>query len=704
MATRPMETKRLVLTMSLAMVIIFGWQFLMFKLYGPSRPTANAPTTAPVATTGPTTQADVGGIATPPVPGTQQAGASTTAASTQAAPSMSAAAMTPAASTTAPSVITLGEGVEYALRLNLTTMGAAIADATLKDFPSSDGKARYTFQKPYNPSDASTYSMALRTVTVNETAVNVAGATWTVDEKTANSARLSLEIQNLGQPLVRIVRTYTLKPKSDPSKGLEPSVSQSFVNLTKQPVTIRTVANGPTMPPHESEQQGRGGDLQVIAGYNNDGEVVAYNHLAESFTEKQPSLELATSDKKQPILWFGTASIYFNSIYRPESLDPKNPSPKYISHVKAEALNLSADAIDKDIRLTYETDTLTVPANQSVELPAYLFLGPKQRSLLQENYYAAFPRSYNTTLVIASGMCGYCTIPALINVLVLILGIFHSIFRDWGLAIIALVLLVRGILHPITKRSQVSMMKMGKMGPEVERLKKKYGDDKDELNKAMMQVYKEQGFTPILGCLPMFLQMPIWIALWSALQSTFELRQAPFLYGLTWIHDLAKPDQLIKFAQPIPLMIFGWHLSAINLLPLLMIGVTYLNSKYMPQPPATTPEQEQQQKMMKWMTMVFPLMFYSMPSGLNLYYVTSMGLGIIESKIIRDHIKQKELEEKEGKVIIDAPRSMKKKRDEEGGIGAKRKGPKDPPKGFFGKMMADIQAKAEQVRKQAEKK
>src|SRR5437870_6620714 len=99
------------------------------------------------------------------------------------------------------------------------------------------------------------------------------------------------------------------------------------------------------------------------------------------------------------------------------------------------------------------------------------------------------------------------------------------------------------------------MMKMSKMGPEMEKLKKKYGDNKDELNKAMMQLYKEQGFTPILGCLPMFLQMPIWIALWSALQSTFELRHAGFLrFGpvhLTWISDLSQPDHLIQLAHPI---------------------------------------------------------------------------------------------------------------------------------------------------------
>ena len=116
-----------------------------------------------------------------------------------------------------------------------------------------------------------------------------------------------------------------------------------------------------------------------------------------------------------------------------------------------------------------------------------------------------------------------------------------------ALAIIGLVILVRSLLHPITKRSQISMLRMGKLGPEMERLKKHYGDDKDGLNKAMMQLYKDQGIGMYLGCLPMFLQMPIWIALWSALNTTFELRQAPFLWGWTWIDDLARPDALIQF-------------------------------------------------------------------------------------------------------------------------------------------------------------
>src|SRR5205814_2448465 len=117
-------------------------------------------------------------------------------------------------------------------------------------------------------------------------------------------------------------------------------------------------------------------------------------------------------------------------------------------------------------------------------------------------------------------------------------------------------------------KSQVNMMKMSKLGPEMEKLKKKYGDDKDAMAKAQMGLYKEIGFTPVLGCLPMFLQMPIFIALWQCLQSTFELRHSPFLWNFTWIHDLAQPDRLYHFPAALNLGFFS--LDAINVLPIMV--------------------------------------------------------------------------------------------------------------------------------------
>jgi YidC/Oxa1 family membrane protein insertase len=214
----------------------------------------------------------------------------------------------------------------------------------------------------------------------------------------------------------------------------------------------------------------------------------------------------------------------------------------------------------------------------------------------------------------------------------------------------------------------------------------------------MMGFYKEQGATPVLGCLPMLLQTPIWIALWQALQTTFELRQAPFLrvfgVNLTWIHDLSKPDHFLTF-HPVPL-VFGWTVSAVNLLPFLLAIVFFFQTKLQPKPAALTPEQEQQQKMMQWMTLLFPLMLYNGPSGLNLYIFTSTGIGIIESKIIRDHIKQRDEAEKAGRVIVDGGKKFK-------GGGKALPTDQPPKRGLMG-WVAQLQERAEQVRREADKR
>jgi YidC/Oxa1 family membrane protein insertase len=249
------------------------------------------------------------------------------------------------------------------------------------------------------------------------------------------------------------------------------------------------------------------------------------------------------------------------------------------------------------------------------------------------------------------------------------------------------------------------MMRMQKLAPEMERLKKKFGDDKDGLARAQADMYKEMGMSPVLGCLPTFLQMPIFIALWRSLQTTFELRQAPFLRWpglppLTWIKDLSEPDYLIHFSHPISLYVFGWHLSGINLLPLLMAVVTFLNQKYLMPPPAVqSAEQEQQRKMMTYMSLLFPLMFYSFPSGLSLYYLVSAGLGIIESKRIRAHIAKQEELERAGKEFVDAGKATRSSRQQ------KKLGTEKPAKkGFIASFLENMEARAEQLRRESEKR
>jgi YidC/Oxa1 family membrane protein insertase len=223
---------------------------------------------------------------------------------------------------------------------------------------------------------------------------------------------------------------------------------------------------------------------------------------------------------------------------------------------------------------------------------------------------------------------------------------------DWGFAIIFLVLIVRTILHPITKKSQINMQRFGKvmqqLKPEIEKLKKKYPDDPKRVQKEQMALMQKYGVNPfqMLGCLPMFLQMPIWVALYALLYFMFDIRQEPAFFGIfqmigewPFLADLSSADHFFgRFLEPKQFLF--WNITGINILPILMGGIFFVQQKYMsPQSMATSPEQETQQKIMRIMMVVlFPLMLYSAPSGLTLYILTSSSIGILESRHIRKHI------------------------------------------------------------------
>ncbi len=222
--------------------------------------------------------------------------------------------------------------------------------------------------------------------------------------------------------------------------------------------------------------------------------------------------------------------------------------------------------------------------------------------------------------------------------------------HNYGIVIIVLVFLVRIILHPITKKSQVSMSKMQKLGPKAEEIKKKYANNKAEMNKQMMALYREQGASPIMGFLPMFVQMPIWIALWSAVYASIDLRGARFLPF--WITDLSMPDAVVSY-QTITIPLLHSKIQSLNLLPLMMGVAFYLQQKLMPSQTnaSTSPQVAQQQKMMMiMMPLLFPLMLYNGPSGVNLYIMASTFGGVIEQYVIRKHIREKEQAESQGLV------------------------------------------------------
>jgi YidC/Oxa1 family membrane protein insertase len=194
--------------------------------------------------------------------------------------------------------------------------------------------------------------------------------------------------------------------------------------------------------------------------------------------------------------------------------------------------------------------------------------------------------------------------------------------------------------------------------PEVQEIRSKYKDPL-EANKRLREVYDRYGVSQaqmVTGMMPMMLQMPIWIALYSAIYASIELRGAPFLPF--WITDLSAPDALYRFNEvTIPLLITSVKLNSFNLLPILMGLAFYFQQKLMPSQSAApaNPQVAQQQKMMMIMLPVlFPLMLYKAPSGLNLYIMASVSAGAVEQYVIKKHIREREEAESKGRVAVTA--------------------------------------------------
>jgi YidC/Oxa1 family membrane protein insertase len=212
-----------------------------------------------------------------------------------------------------------------------------------------------------------------------------------------------------------------------------------------------------------------------------------------------------------------------------------------------------------------------------------------------------------------------------------ILNWFHNnVYANYGVAIIFLTVLVRMAVFPLTWKSMMSMKRMSALAPELEKIKAEVGEDQQEMQRRMMELYRERGVNPFGGCLPLLLQMPVFITLYRMLWSAFELRRAPFL----WMVDLSEPDRLFKLPFSIPIPFSGGNLDAVNLLPILGAVAMLLSTEFM-NPSATAMQNPQQKMMMRFMPVMFSVFMYNLASGLNLYILISTILGIAQSQIIQ---------------------------------------------------------------------
>ena len=393
-----------------------------------------------------------------------------------------------------------------------------------------------------------------------------------------------------------------------------------------------------------------------------------------------------------PLRWFGVVNKFFAVVMRP--LPPENQQQADFilgGNVSVEALAMGEP--DKKGRRKPTPSTITqlfmpqpLPAKNEQSFSFAIYAGPIDRDVFEADP-TLFAQNFHQ--LIYGGSCSFCSFDWLTLLLLKMMNLTYQMVGNYGISIIILVLLVRFCLHPISKKGQVNMMKMGKIGPKVEELKKKYGKDQKEFQKRQMELMKDQGMAGgmILGCLPMLLQMPIWIALYTAVDANVALRHhGLFPASWHWLTDLSAPDRLIPFStfgitDPISIPLLSsmvGDLDAFNLLPILLFVAMFLQMKYSPQSKmssASNPQAAQQQKMMMYMMPVMMLLFfYSAPSGLNLYIMSSTFAGLIEQHFIRKHLKEQDAKEAAQTVSITTKVGGK--------LGPKKRKPK-PPKKFM---------------------
>ncbi len=327
------------------------------------------------------------------------------------------------------------------------------------------------------------------------------------------------------------------------------------------------------------------------ANYSNAGLYYGDEYVMENAPSSGEKLE---KDFNGKVDWLALKNKYFAAVVIPD--DPNVVEGAFIrgytQHYK-----------DNGVKEFY-TARLKLPfKNTSYEKQSFtIFIGPVSYDLLKN-------LNHNLTSIIDFGSffgLKFIVRPIAEYVFLPLFKFLHSIIPNYGIVIIIFSLIIKLLTHPLTRQSMYSMKRMQMLQPKIAEIKAKFKDDPQKVNKETMKLYSTYGINPAGGCLPLLLQMPIFIALWGMFQSAIELRQQPFIF---WIHDLSRPDVILHLGYNIPL--FG--INQISGLALLMGITTFIQQKM-------TVKDPQQQMLVYVMPIMLTALFMSFPSGLNLYY------------------------------------------------------------------------------------
>jgi YidC/Oxa1 family membrane protein insertase len=477
---------------------------------------------------------------------------------------------------------------------------------------------------------------------------------------------------------LEVLKTYSLRTadrrKRDASAdGYFLDVDLVIRNLSEQPVTTTYDLVGPVGLPIENLENTRlfrEVKLATVEKPQRPTSVTPINLTAGSLVsqfEKAVNGGKPVDSWREPIHFAGSDVQFFAALIFPDRTRfddpdaPRAPEP-YFEVVRPILLQKAATKDHSDFTILMESNELKVPPGQEVTHQFKAFFGPKRPELLEPLY--------------AGSVIQFGWFSSIAKLMLIVLGFFHhAIGLSYALSIILLTVVVRGLMVPISRKQVIEAEKMKILAPKLKEIQDKHKGNPEEFAKAYREFQKKHNYHPMIGCLPALLQLPIFIGLYQALFQAIDLRLARFL----WIDNLAAPDALFPLGFAVPW--FGW--TTFNLLPILTVALFVVQQK-MFTPPATSPEQEMQYKMMNVMMIVIGVLFYSVPAGLCLYFISSSLWGLTERQLLKKfgHIEEK------ARADISRPRGGGAGPGPDGG-GKGPKKPDGPPKapGLFERIL-----------------
>jgi YidC/Oxa1 family membrane protein insertase len=466
---------------------------------------------------------------------------------------------------------------------------------------------------------------------------------FTLDE----SALTNAKIEKAG-PL-KIVKRYTLAKAEKP--GQTPyhlNLQISIRNLGQEPAQVAYRLNGPTGLPLEGwwystklspkwmtaagardvayEQADLGHRLvacpQIVSDARQAGK-----------SDKPPQTRLLEGEQAAPFDYIGVDTQFFAAVLKPlaESADQRIRFTSAFARPVQDVASLPKTRLKTaDVSFFLTTKPETIQPSAELKHEYQVFFGPKDPNVLSQ---------YKLDALIEYGWPIF-GVPAklLRSVLLGLYGLTGLLgIPNYGIAIILLTVIVRTCMIPVSLKQARSAAKMQELAPEVQKIKDKFPDDPMKQHQAVQELYKKHNFNMFGGCAPVFLQLPIFIGLYRCLSVDIDLRDAALIPGISWASNLAGPDKMFYWKDWMPAFIAdeadGYLGPFFNFFPLITISLFLIQQK-MFTPPATDEQTKMQQQMMTFMTVFMGFMFFKVPAGLCIYFITSSLWGIAERKLL----------------------------------------------------------------------